>query len=326
MSELVLHIGTHKTGTTALQEALAAARHRLKAQGLVYPHLHPRESGHHRLVTPWIDLAHRRYTGPPAVGLWRRLAERRAGGRDTVVLSSEEFSRARPQSVDFAELAGFVAGFDRRRVVCYLRNQADYIQSVYLQVLKRGRIIGFDRFVAACIAERFAGGMFLDYGALYAQVRAGFAAEEICFLSYEEAARHPGGIACHFLATIGSATALPAVRRSNVSPSPLAFWVAMRVTAKRRQPGPPEPAMVVAAERAIAELVGPGVRTTLYTRTELGRLSEVFEPLNRRAEAVVTDTSVPLRIAPVALVGPVVTRDELDVQRLMALLAGLPAA
>ena len=37
MSELVLHIGTHKTGTTALQEALAAARHRLKAQGLVYP-------------------------------------------------------------------------------------------------------------------------------------------------------------------------------------------------------------------------------------------------------------------------------------------------
>ena len=96
-----------------------------------------------------------------------------------MVLSSEEFSRARPQSVDFAELAGFVAGFDRRRVVCYLRNQADYIQSVYLQVLKRGRIIGFDRFVAACIAERFAGGMFLDYGALYAQVRAGFAAEEI---------------------------------------------------------------------------------------------------------------------------------------------------
>jgi hypothetical protein len=326
MSALVLHIGTHKTGTTALQQTLAAARGRLTAQGLIYPELHPRESGHHRLVTPWIDLANRRYADPPAVGLWRRLAERRAGGRDTVVLSSEEFSRARPQSVDFAELAGFVAGFGRRTVVCYLRNQADYIQSIYLQVLKRGRSIGFDRFVAAGIAERFAGGMFLDYAALYAQVRAGFAPEEIRFLSYEEAARHPGGIACHFLATIGSTTTLPAVRRSNVSPSALAFWVAMRVAAKRRQPGPPEPAIVAAAERAIAGLVGPGVRTTLYTRTELARLSEAFEPLNRRAEAAVTDTGVPLRIAPVALVGPVVTRDELDLRRLTAHLAGLPAA
>ena len=38
-SELVLHIGTHKTGTTALQVALAADRRRLAAQGIVYPRL-----------------------------------------------------------------------------------------------------------------------------------------------------------------------------------------------------------------------------------------------------------------------------------------------
>ena len=234
MSEIVLHIGTHKTGTTALQETLAASRPQLAARGIIYPRLHPRESGHHRLTSLWIDLAHRRYAGPSAAELWHRLAEGHAGGRNTLVLSSEGFSRARPQAVDFAELAGLVTGFGRRTVVCYLRNQADYIQSVYLQVLKRGRFVNFDRFVADCLAERYAGGVFLDYGALHARVRAGFAPEEIRFLAYEEASRHPGGIVPHFLAALGRGALSPALRQSNVSPSPVALWAAMRAHGEGR--------------------------------------------------------------------------------------------
>ena len=249
-----------------------------------------------------------------------------AGGKSTLVLSSEEFSRARPQAVDFTELAGFVAGFGQRTVVCYLRNQASYIQSIYLQVRKRGRTVNFDHFVAACIAERFAGGMYLDYGALFARVRAGFGPEEMRFLSYEEASGHPGGLAGHFLTTISSIFAIPPAQRSNVSPSPLAFWVAMRVAAERAQPGPPAAELLEAAEQAVADMVGRGVRTTIFTRTQLRRLYEVYEPLNRAAENLVSDTGVPLRIAPVALGGPVVTRDEIDVGRLMALFDGRAAA
>ena len=340
MSGLVLHIGTHKTGTTALQETLAANRGALAAQGIVYPRLDAREAGHHRLVTPWIDLAHRRYAGPSGIELWQGLAERHAGGRDTLLLSSEGFSRARPQAVDFAALAGLVAGFRRRSVVCYLRNQADYIQSIYLQVLKRGRWVDFDRFVAGCLAEGYAGGMFLDYGALHARVRAGFAPEEIRFLSYEAAARHPGGIVRHLLAESGSDAATPAAARSNVSPGPVALWAAMRAArgaAGRGGAGRPAGlqaaarraamrAEVAAAERAVAALVGPGVRTTLYTRAQLVRLRAAFEPLNRAAEAAIAAAGgAPPGLAPVALAGPVVHRDELDLARLDALLAAGPA-
>jgi hypothetical protein len=320
LSEIVLHIGTHKTGTTALQETLAASGPQLAARGIIYPRLHPRETGHHRLVTPWIDLAHRGYVGPSAAELWRRLTERHAGGRDTLVLSSEGFSRARPQAVDFAELAGLVTGFGRRTVVCYLRNQADYIQSVYLQVLKRGQFVDFDRFVAACLAERHAGGVFLDYGALHARVRAGFAPEEIRFLSYEEASRHPGGIVLHFLEALGHDAVSPALQQSNVSPSPVALWAAMR--AARRRQGKSGPAGVAAAAQALTALTGPGVRATLYTRAQLAQLRDAFEPLNRRAEAAVAaGNGRPLHIAPVALAAPAIPRDEIDVARLMALLA-----
>ena len=323
MSGFVLHIGTHKTGTTALQRTLGAARLPLRTHGIVYPRLHPSEPGHHMLVGPWIDRYHDRRA---TIGLWRGLAKSHAGGKATLVLSSEEFSRARPQSVDFTELAGLVAGFGQRTIVCYLRNQASYIQSIYLQVRKRGRTLNFDRFVAACIAERFAGGMHLDYGALFARVRAGFAPEEVRFLSYEETSGHPGGLAGHFLTTIGSTVARPPAQRSNVSPSPLAFWVAMRVAAQRAQPGPPATELVEAAEQAVTDMVGPGVRTTLFTRTQLRRLHEVYEPLNRAAENLVGDTGVPLRIAPVALGGPLVTRDEVDIARLMVLFTGRAAA
>jgi hypothetical protein len=323
MSGFVLHIGTHKTGTTALQRTFGAARLSLRAHGIVYPCLQLREPGHHILVGPWID---RRHDRPTTVRLWRRLAESHAGGKSTLVISSEEFSRARPQSVDFTELAGFVAGFGRRTIVCYLRNQASYIQSIYLQVRKRGRTLNFDRFVAACIAERFAGGMHLDYGALFARVRAGFGPEEVRFLSYEESSGHPDGITGHFLATIGSTAARPPAQRSNVSPSPLAFWAALRFATERGRPGPPGTGLLEAAEQAVADMVGPGVRTTLFTRTQLGRLHDLYEPLNRAAENLVGDTGFPLRIAPVALGGPLVTRDEIDIARLMVLLNGRAAA
>jgi hypothetical protein len=313
VSALVLHIGTHKTGTTALQQTLLANCDALAARGFDYPRL-GRDAGHHLLVTRWIDLPRRHDDGRPALAHWRRLAARHAGGDRTLVLSSEGFSRARPQTVDFGELAGLAAGFGRRTVVCYLRNQAAFIQSVYVEVLKRGRLVDFDGFVAGCIAEAYAGGLFLDYGALFAQVRAGFAPDEIRFFAYEEAVRHPGGLVGHFLATIGAPPCPPLT--ANVSPGPVALWAALRRAAPRR----PSPAGIAAAERALRTLYGDA-RPTLFTRAQLAALRARFEPLNRAAEAAVADPG--FRLAPLAVSGPVVHRDELDLERLLA--AAAPA-
>ena len=177
------------------------------------------------------------------------------------MLSSESFSRAYPQRVDFAELARLTHGFGRRSVVCYLRNQAAYVQSAYGEVLRRRGAVNFDRFLERCLAEKLAGGLFLDYGALFRQVRVGFAPEEICFCSYEAACRHPGGIIGHFLALIGASSILPP-RPVNVAPGAVVLWAAAEAAAPR----PPTHVHFHAAARALRALVGSEARPTLLSR------------------------------------------------------------
>ena len=318
MSELVLHIGTHKTATTTIQATLHDNRRRLAAEGLVYPRI-GRDKGHHLLATPWIDLPPRYHDGTPAEAHWRRLAARHAAGAARVLISSEGFSRRRPKRVDFAELAAFAAPFGRRRVICYVRNQAEYVQSVYVQVLKRGRFVDFDGFIRPCLEDGQVGGLYLDYGALFDHVARGFAPEDIGFLAYEAGARHPGGIVQHLLDAVGGGIRLPPGRSSNVSPGPVALWAALQVSA----PGAPSPELLAAAEAGVRTLAGEA-RATLYTRGQLARLAARLEPLNRAAEARMQAGSPGLALAPVRMEGRVVTRDELDVGWLLARLRGGP--
>ena len=63
------------------------------------------------------------------------------------------------------------------------------------------------------------------------------------------------------------------------------------------------------------------MRTTLFTRRQLDRLHATFEPFNRAAEAAIaTDGGTAPDLAPVAIAGPVVHRDELNLPRLETLL------
>ena len=55
MSRIILHVGTHKTATTTLQDTCAANRRRLAAHGVVFPEVGP-TNGQHTLVTRWIPL------------------------------------------------------------------------------------------------------------------------------------------------------------------------------------------------------------------------------------------------------------------------------
>ena len=87
----LVHIGPHKTGTTAIQGALHLARERLAAQGVVYP-------GRGRQPL-WPILA---VTGQPAllgeprpeISYWENLVrDVRAAGDQRVAVSSEFFPR-----------------------------------------------------------------------------------------------------------------------------------------------------------------------------------------------------------------------------------------
>ncbi len=140
---LYLHIGTQKTGTTALQRFLATNEARLAAEhDLWYPA--PASvaygSGVHssHVILPYAAAAPRRWPAfvPPgerisadeAFGALQRDVDRAMTGR--VVVSSEDFTVHGVRSRAVIDRVAALRGCDLR-VVVYLRPQADVLESLY---------------------------------------------------------------------------------------------------------------------------------------------------------------------------------------------------
>jgi SAM-dependent methyltransferase len=294
MARIILHIGTHKTATTTVQDTLAANRDLLARHGIVYPKL-DRFAGHHTLATQWIDLPEI-YTGRrPAAEMWQQIVDEHAGTDATVFVSSEELSRWRPRAVDMAELARVLAPFEQRTVICTLRNQISYIQSIFLQISRDYPAV-FAPFLNAALSNLHATGVFLDYGALYDHLLTGFAPEEIAFLSFEKAVRAEGGIVGALFARLGlpAVDLVPLRGDSNVSPDPLAAWAASQITA-------PAPAALVEKARAVIVATFGEVKTTLYTRAEVAQVIKCFAPANAAFEARYRAVDPGFDLAPLAL-------------------------
>jgi hypothetical protein len=328
MSRIVLHVGTHKTATTTVQDTLALNRRHLRGHGVVFPQVGP-SAGQHALVTRWIPLPERYCDSRPALESWQALVRGHAAGDATVFVSSEEFSRSRP-GVDMRELAGLVAPFGRRTVVCVLRSQLAYLQSIYLQVTKEARVAGFEAFLAEALRTNLATGLQLDYGALFDRLLEGFAPEEIVFVCYETAVSGPGGIIGGIFERLGlgevaAGLAPLAAGDSNVSPVPLAAWAANQISA----PGVAGRGLIELASEVIAEIFGAAARTTLFTRAEAARVAAHFEPLNAAFEARYRRIDPGFALAPLSLPEGLVYRGQLTVpfwirlgQRLYRLPAG----
>jgi transcriptional regulator with XRE-family HTH domain len=121
--KLILHIGVHRTGSTAIQRALHANRDALQAQGFHYA----LDSENHTWMAFLIDQ------GPSsAADIVDRLVEDSLGtSANTIIVSGEDLSRVRHVS----RLAGLKSVFDIQ-VVCYLRRQDEWLESWYNQHVK----------------------------------------------------------------------------------------------------------------------------------------------------------------------------------------------
>jgi hypothetical protein len=129
----LLHIGPHKTGSTAVQGAFRLARQRLAGQGVVYP-------GRGRQPL-WPILA---VTGQPALrgepspemAYWDRLvSDIRAAGEQRVVLSSEFFAEADDETA--RRVIEDLGGPDVH-VVVTLRSLIRILPSQWQQYLQNG--------------------------------------------------------------------------------------------------------------------------------------------------------------------------------------------
>jgi hypothetical protein len=133
---IYLHIGRHKTGTSAIQHFLSRNRVRLRKLGWEYPRALSGQAAHHDYAYG-LEAAHGRARPEARPGLLRREVERmgpwlQQPGRK--IVSSEAF-----QNLDPEWLRGvFPAG--RTRVVVYLREPLDYLISSYAQTIQANAV------------------------------------------------------------------------------------------------------------------------------------------------------------------------------------------
>ena len=128
---LAIHIGSHKTATTFLQNSFAINQPVLDQLGILYPKAGRIYGAHHQLA--WA-VRKSETAGDPLTSLdhWPALvAEATASPHDLVVISSEDFEWIG----DIARLAALREWFDVS-VIFYLRSSDSYLESYYNQMVK----------------------------------------------------------------------------------------------------------------------------------------------------------------------------------------------
>jgi hypothetical protein len=139
-----LHIGAHKTGTTAIQSMLRAESRRLKWLGFYYDRRFYRLGKvlARRSPLPAQELD----TLRQEVNAWLRVRhEPNVIGSSEALFGDLFASYANIQAVA-KDVRTILADHDVRIVAC-IRRQDDFVQSVYHQYIKRGGTLRFDAFL-----------------------------------------------------------------------------------------------------------------------------------------------------------------------------------
>lgn len=125
--KLIVHIGTHKTGSTLFQNVSKSLSGELIKSKIFYPIEGFSQSGHHELA--WALMSGNEIHAMDLI--YKIKEDAKKSGCHTILLSSEEFEFVR----DFKLVKRVFAGFDVELIV-YLRRQDKYLESEYNQHVK----------------------------------------------------------------------------------------------------------------------------------------------------------------------------------------------
>ena len=136
MKKLIIHPGFHKTGTTALQQALSEVRAELSQANFNYPRI--AGTAHHRAARSVIEKTWgwKNRGGRSADPIeWKKLERKLSSNNGTAIVSSEFFSEA--NQMQLANLAKRLDGADIQ-VIFTWRPLPFMLASSYQQYLKYG--------------------------------------------------------------------------------------------------------------------------------------------------------------------------------------------
>lgn len=286
MAKVVLHIGTHKTATTTIQDMFWTNADLLAKHGVIYPRFN-KITGHHGLVYDWGNLPEVYMLPQGSRGALAEIARDYAKGDHTVFLSSEEFSRGNANgAVDFAVVREILKDFDEIEVICVLRTQWEFLQSVYLELSKKWQPPRPPALLSNALSNGMIAGLWADYNGLLTQLEAVFAPEEITFLDFNTCRSAPGGILGALLAHLGCPLAVETLQQvnngsSNVSPMSLASWLANILAEPKVAP----PWLVQRCTELLRTEAGEDIRACLFSQAEFAQLKEHFAVANAKLRA-----------------------------------------
>jgi hypothetical protein len=153
MRTALLHCGLHKTGTTALQNALRDHPAALLQAAFHCPRagrIDALGGGHHNLA--WQLAGDRRFDA--AAGDLAALGQELAAHPGNPILSSEDFETALADPVLLAPLLEVLRRSCGELVLLvYLRDQLSYLEAMYLELLNQRIAIDFSDFVEAALRD-----------------------------------------------------------------------------------------------------------------------------------------------------------------------------
>ncbi len=213
MTNIYIHIGLEKTGSTAIQKAIKENRGRLADHGYYVPKT-GMKSNHHFEIARALGFSFQTdcTEASRSKTLAQFLQEVEACGKDNILITSEHFD-VNASELNCENLANFFSQFNISIIMC-LRNQIDYSQSLYTEHIKWGGSIPFRKFLRKLIRS---GGT--NYNARYNQWRS--IAGDIKVIDYES---HEHNIVAPFFDALPlegfEPTPLATAGRSNSSLSP----------------------------------------------------------------------------------------------------------
>jgi hypothetical protein len=194
MKTIYLHVGLHKTATTALQHFLYSNQQALLDAGIYYPKTGLVGKGmHHNIPGSLFHASHLKHSPKLDFNALLKTLTAEIKPHERILISSEVFSE--PIERNRCRLFRDIA--DEVKIIIYLRRQDLYIESVYGFLVKIGKFSNsFSNFKYEKVFN-------LDYRIKIEEWAALFGRENIIVRIYESGQFHGGTIFHDFMHTLG---------------------------------------------------------------------------------------------------------------------------
>jgi hypothetical protein len=227
MKELILHIGSTKTGSSAIQDFLWTNRDALEPHGVIYPDVGIAGSAHHLLAAAIHPSAWRMHAADFAgkdrlacfdefIKQVREAAAKSSANR--IFLSSEYWWGRFFDPTFFPRMKTFSESFDVH-LLCYVRPQDEWLESTYVQTVKSGEGRTFREWLLASLDQA---GAFCQYDVILRQWEQVIPPERIHVRPYESAEGTTDSVAevVDFLQIPKQHSLVSLTAKSNPSPVP----------------------------------------------------------------------------------------------------------